>query len=227
MTTPDTPRSAVPLEAPVGPPSPRRSWQQSLTLALLAVSALLGAVLVYDRVTNPLSLFGTAYPAGTAAPELSGTGQDGRPLSLGDLKGQTVAVFFGFLNCPNICPTTLAALERARAELPEDQRADFQTLLVSVDPKRDTTAKMKEYVTYFDPTGRGLLIPEPQLTKAAAAWGAGYTYSDVKGPTDYQVNHTTGVYLVDARGDLRLVWDYTQVTTDAARIAQDVRAVMK
>ena len=51
-----------------------------------------------------------------------------------------------------------AALERARAELPARQRADFQTLLVSVDPKRDTTAKMKTYVTYFDPTGRGVVI---------------------------------------------------------------------
>jgi len=224
MTTPDLP--SLPSGSAVAP-SARRSWQQSLTLALLAVSALLAGVLVYHRVTNPLSLFGTAYPAGTPAPPLAGTGEDGQPLALSDFRGKTVAVFFGFLNCPNICPTTLAALERARAELPARQRADFKTLLVSVDPKRDTTAKMKTYVTYFDPTGRGVVIPEPQLTKIAAAWGAGYTYSDVKGPADYQVNHTTGVYLVDAQGHLRLVWDYTQVTTDAARIAQDLRAVMK
>lgn len=217
-----TPEPVTPLEDH----RPPRSWKKSATLALLAVSALLGSVLIYDRINNPLSFFGTAYDAVTPAPALIGIGEDGQPLALSDLNGKTVAVFFGFLNCPNFCPTTLAALERVRQTLPADQRANFLPLLVSVDPKRDTVDKLKEYVKYFNPQAKGMIIPEPQLTEAAKAWGVGYQYVDATG-LDYQVNHTTGTYLVDARGNRRLVWDYSQVTSDPARIAQDVLAVMK
>lgn len=215
--------------SPTRPPDPpaKRSWLSSLALALFTVSALLGSVWIANKVSNPLNLYGTALPANKLAPPLSGTGDDAKPLALTDLSGQTVAVFFGFLNCPNICPTTLAALERVRQTLPADRQANFVPLLISVDPKRDTVSKLNEYVKYFNPQARGMIIPEPQLAEGAKAWGVGYQYVDVKGPLEYQVNHTTGVYLVHARGRLRLVWDYTQVTTNPERVAQDVVAVMK
>ncbi|SEJ84898.1 protein SCO1/2 [Deinococcus reticulitermitis] len=203
-----------------------RTWQRSLTLALLAVAALLSAALLFNRLRNPQGLLGTAYPPGTAAPILAGTGDDGQPLALSDFRGKTVAVFFGFLNCPNICPTTLAALERVRQTLPERQRADFVSLLVTVDPKRDTPAELRSYVRYFSPDARGLVIPAPQLRQAAAAWGVGFEYSNVTASDRYDVNHTTGVYLVDWEGQRRVVWDYTQLNlTD--RIASDVRTVMR
>ena len=219
MTTPDL---TEPTETTIAP----RSWKKSATLALLVVSALLGSVLIYDRINNPMSFFGTVYDGKSPAPALVGTGEDGQPLALSDLKGKTVAVFFGFLNCPNFCPTTLAALERVRQTLPKEKQANFVPLLVSVDPKRDTVSKLNEYVKYFNPHAKGMIIPEPQLTEAAKAWGVGYQYVDAKG-LDYQVNHTTGTYLVDADGNRRLVWDYSQVTTDTARVAQDVLAVME
>lgn len=203
-----------------------RSWQRSLTLALLAVALLLSATLLYTRLRNPQSLLGTAYPPGTTAPPLAGIGDDGQPLSLSDFKGKTVAVFFGFLSCPNICPTTLAALERVRQSLPARQRDDFVSLLVTVDPKRDTPAEMGSYVRYFSPDARGLVIPQPQLRQMAAAWGIGFEYTNVKAPDQYDVNHTTGIYLVDPDGQRRVVWDYTQLNlTD--RIASDVRTVMR
>ncbi|MFC3919595.1 SCO family protein [Deinococcus metalli] len=182
-----------------GPLRPARHWSQSLTLALLAVSVLLAGMLLYNRLINPSSFSGTAYPSGRMAPALEGTGEDGQPLSLTDLRGQTVAVFYGFLNCPNICPTTLAALERVRQALPASRRPNFTPLLVSVDPRRDTAAGLKQYVEYFSVGARGLRVPEAQLKQTVRAWGADVQYVDVKGPRDYQVNHTTGVYLVDAR----------------------------
>ncbi|ADY27545.1 electron transport protein SCO1/SenC (plasmid) [Deinococcus proteolyticus MRP] len=215
---------------PPVPPEPAhqpRSWIKSATLALFAVSAVLGGTLLYTKVRNPLSLYGTAYAAGTPAPTLAGTGEDGQPLALSDLKGKTVAVFFGFLHCPDFCPTTLAALERVRQALPKDKQADFVPLLVSVDPKRDTVASINEYVKFFNPQAKGMRIPEPQLSATAKAWGAGYQYSESKGPREYEVSHTTGTYLVDKAGKLRLVWDYTQVNTNTRRVAQDVLAVME
>ncbi|GGB80991.1 MULTISPECIES: SCO family protein [Deinococcus] len=203
-----------------------RPWLRSLTLALLAVAALLSLTLLYSRLRNPQGLLGTAYPPGTVAPPLAGTGDDGRPLALADFKGKTVAVFFGFLNCPNICPTTLAALERVRQTLPERRRKDFVSLLVTVDPGRDTPAELRSYVRYFSPDARGLVIPKVPLRQAAAAWGVGFEYSNITAPDRYEVNHTTGVYLVDREGNRRVVWDYTQLNlTD--RIATDVRTVMQ
>ncbi|MFC6803650.1 SCO family protein [Deinococcus caeni] len=195
-------------------------------MALLALAALLSLTLLYSRLRNPQGLLGTAYPPGTVAPPLAGTGDDGRPLALADFRGKTVAVFFGFLNCPNICPTTLAALERVRQTLPERQRKEFVSLLVTVDPGRDTPAELRSYVRYFSPDARGLVIPKTPLRQAAAAWGVGFEYSNVKAPDRYDVNHTTGVYLVDKEGNRRVVWDYTQLNlTD--RIASDVRTVMQ
>lgn len=215
-----------PAPAPAEHGPPRRPWTRSVALAATVVSAGLAGLLLYDRFTNPLALYGSVYPAGTPTPDLRGTGEHGQPLALSDLKGKTVAVFFGFLHCPNYCPTTLAALERVRQALPERQRAQFVTLLVSVDPKRDTPALMNAYVSYFSTSARGLIMPQAQLREAAAGWGVGYQYVDVKGG-DYQVNHTTGTYLVDRDGHRRVVWDYSQVTTNPQRVAQDVLAVMK
>lgn len=219
-------RAVTDTPDPVDVAARPRSWKRSLTLALLALCGLLGGVLIYNTLRNPANFFGTAYPPQLAAPPLSGIGQDGQPLALSDLRGQTVAVFFGFLNCPNICPTTLAALERVKQALPARQREQFATLLVSVDPKRDTVAKLREYVRYFSPSARGLVIPEPQLIQAAADWGVGYQYTEVKGPLDYQVNHTTGIYLVDQFGMRRVVWDYTQLN-ELDRMVSDVRKVMQ
>ena len=217
--------SEVPF--PTQPSHQPRPWQQSATLALLALSALLGSALVYNRVKNPPTLYGTAYAADTPAPTLAGTGEDGQPLALSDLKGKTVAVFFGFLHCPDFCPTTLAALERVRQALPKDKQADFVPLLVSIDPKRDTVTGINEYVKFFNPQAKGMRIPEPQLTETAKAWGVGYQYVKSKGPREYEVSHTTATYLVDQEGQLRLLWNYTQLNSDAQRIAQDVLAVMK
>ncbi|GGO32985.1 SCO family protein [Deinococcus humi] len=211
---------------PVGPSAPSRSWKQSLTLAVLVLCGLLGGVLAYSKLRNPANFFGTSYPPQLAAPPLSGIGEDGQALALSDFRGQTVAVFFGFLNCPNICPTTLAALERVRQALPVRQREQFATLLVSVDPKRDTVAKVREYVRFFSPSAHGMVIPQPQLTQAAASWGVGYQYTEVKGPLDYQVNHTTGIYLVDQFGMRRVVWDYTQLN-ELDRMVSDIRKVMR
>ncbi|WP_412026446.1 SCO family protein [Deinococcus yunweiensis] len=208
------------------PAAVRRPWPWSLLFALLAVGGLPAATLVYARVNNPQDFYGTAYPAGRVAPPLVGTGEDGRPLALGALKGRAVVVFFGFLQCPNICPTTLASLERVRQALPPGQRDRVQTLLVSVDPTRDTVPKLREYVRFFSPSARGLIIPEPQLRKTAAAWGVGYEYTDITGPQTYQVSHTTGVYLIDPQGEQRVVWDISQLT-NTARIVGDVQTVLR
>ena len=190
MTTPDLP--SLPSGSAVAP-SARRSWQQSLTLALLAVSALLAGVLVYHRVTNPLSLFGTAYPAGTPAPPLAGTGEDGQPLALSDFRGKTVAVFFGFLNCPNICPTTLAALERARPPIAwlvggRDKGADLAPLIQAAQ------GRVRKVIA-FGEDGEAL------------ARGLGLPYETVSGQGGDEVMHSAtraALHALDGEGTVLL-----------------------
>lgn len=217
----DTSSSSAPLQAPAGRPA----WQ-SMLWALLAVTLLLGGVWAYARMKSPFPFYGTVFNVEEAAPALVGTGEDGRPFALSDLRGQAVAVFFGFLHCPNICPTTLASLERVRQALPEKDQANFRTVLVTLDPARDTVGKLREYVTYFSPSAKGVFIPEPGLAAAAAAWGVGYQKADIENELTYQINHTTGVYLIDREGRRRVVWDYTQLTR-VDRVAADIREVMQ
>ncbi|WP_019009310.1 SCO family protein [Deinococcus aquatilis] len=203
-----------------------RPWWRSVLWSVVAVTLLIGGAWGYTRWKSPVAFYGTAYDLNTAAPALTGIGEDGRPFDLSTLRGQTVAVFFGFLQCPNVCPTTLAALERVRQTLPEDKREQFRSVLVTLDPARDDVKRLREYVRFFSPSAQGVFVPEPALYNVAAAWGVGFQKTDVKSATNYQINHTTGVYLIDAAGQRRVVWDYTQLT-DVERVARDVRAVMK
>ncbi|CAM3841703.1 SCO family protein [Deinococcus frigens] len=205
--------------------APARPWYVSALLALLAVALLLGAAWVFARVKSPYPFYGTAYNAGTAAAGFKGTDQDGRPYAFVPGDGNRVtALFFGFTHCPNICPLTLAYLDRVKAALPEGERDRFQTVLVSVDPARDTPERLKQYVEYFG-KAEGIRIPEPALSEVAREYGVGYQRVEVGG-ADYQMNHTTATYLIDGAGKLRLLWDYTQLP-QVDRVVADVRQVLE
>lgn len=201
-----------------------RPWYVSLIFALVAVAVLLGGVWVYARLKNPFPFFGTAYTPPKTAPLFSGTDQTGQLYTFSP-NGKTTALFFGFTHCPNICPLSLTYLEKLRERLPENERKNFQVVLVSVDPQRDTPAQLKAYVSYFG-TATGVHIPEPELSRVARSYGASYVKADIKSPGSYQVNHTTATYLIDKAGRLRLVWDYTQLS-QLDKLDADVREVMR
>lgn len=224
----------TPPHPPLAPPGPpARPWYVSALLATAAVTLLLLAVWGYARLKSPYPFFGTAYPAGTRAAGFSGTVQAGereQPFTFtpdsGQVGGPVTALFFGFTNCPNICPLTLSYLNRVRDALPPAQRGRLRVVLVSVDPARDTPARLNEYVSFFGKAGVGVRVPEPALSTLAAAYGVAYQKADVKGPQSYQINHTTATYLIDARGQLRVLWDYTQLP-QLERVKADVQYVLE
>ncbi|GHF51115.1 protein SCO1/2 [Deinococcus metalli] len=210
--------------APRPDSAPGRPWYASALLAVVGVTLLLLAAWGYARWRSPHPFYGTAY-SGVAATPLSGTAQGGRAYTFTPgAGGRTTALFFGFTHCANICPLTLSYLNKVRQALPAEQRDRFQVLFVSIDPARDTPQRLGEYVSYFG-SGTGLRIPEPALSEGARAYGVGYQKVDVKG-ADYQMNHTTATYLIDAAGKLRLLWDYTQLP-QVARVLEDVQYVME
>lgn len=200
-----------------------RPWYVSAVLALSAVTLVLAGAWGFARLKSAYPFYGTVYDTQAAA--FQGTDQDGKPYAFtpGKTPGAT-AIFFGFTHCPNICPLSLAYLSKVRAALPARQAEQFHIVLVSVDPDRDTPARLKEYVTFFG-KAQGVRVPEPALTQVAKAYGVGYQKVDMKSKTDYQMNHTTATYLIDQSGRLRLVWDYTQLP-EVPRVLKDVQYVL-
>ncbi|MFB9992796.1 SCO family protein [Deinococcus oregonensis] len=216
---PANPAVSVP-ETPSG-----RPWYVSAILAVCAITLVLGGAWVFARIRSPFPFYGTAYDTPVQAADFKGTDQDGRPFAFSPATDQKVtALFFGFTHCPNICPLSLAYLDKVRLSLTPAEQAQFRVLLVSVDPARDTPERLREYVTFFG-KAQGVQIAEPALSRVARAYGASYQKADIKSASEYQINHTTATYLIDASGRLRVIWDYTQLP-QVERVAADVRYVL-
>lgn len=207
-------------------PTPARPWYVSLLVALLAVLLLLGGVWAYTRLKSPFPYYGTTYDAPQPAAGLSGLSvQGGRvtPYTFTPGQGKTTALFFGFTHCPDVCPATLAYLERVRQAMTPAERAKFQVLFVSLDPDRDTPQKISDYLKYFG-TAQGAQVREPALAQLARSYAVSYVKAPLPGG-GYQINHTSATFLIDAAGRKRLLWDVTQLT-ETKRVLSDVREVM-
>jgi protein SCO1/2 len=129
------------------------------------------------------------------------TDQQNREFDLSRLKGKWSFLFFGFTHCPDVCPTTLAALARARDYIAKSTvgAEDVQFVFISVDPNRDTAGKLSQYVDYFDPTFLGVTGNDAQIGNLAGQLGATYEVAFTPGTENYPVYHATAVYLVDPR----------------------------
>ena len=207
-------------------PAPTRPWYVSLLVALLAALLLLGGVWAYTRLKSPFPYYGTTYDAPRPAAGLSGLRYAGgrvTPYAFIPGQGKTTALFFGFTHCPDVCPATLAYLERVRQAMTPAERAKFQVLFVSLDPDRDTPQKISDYLKYFG-TAQGAQVREPALAQLARSYAVSYVKAPLPGG-GYQINHTGATFLIDAAGNKRLLWDVTQLT-DTRRVLNDVREVM-
>ncbi|WP_302173269.1 SCO family protein [uncultured Hydrogenophaga sp.] len=133
--------------------------------------------------------------------------QNGQPRTLADFKGKVVLVFFGFTQCPDVCPTTLTEIAQVRQALGTDGDR-VQGIFISVDPERDTPAIMKEYMASFDPTFLALNVPLEQLPDVAKSFKIYYKKVEGKTPTSYTMDHSAGTYVYDPQGQIRLYHRY-------------------
>jgi protein SCO1/2 len=137
------------------------------------------------------------------ARELVLTGHDGKPHALVDFKGKVVVVFFGFTQCPDICPTTLTEMAEVMKQLGPD--ADrVQVLFVTLDPERDTPELLARYVPTFDPRFLGLFGNEEATRKVAREFKVFYQKVPGIAPGSYSLDHTAGSYVFDTQGRVRL-----------------------
>jgi protein SCO1/2 len=131
--------------------------------------------------------------------------------TLADFKGKAVLVFFGFTHCPDVCPTTLVEMANVMKELGPD--ADkVQVLFVTVDPERDTTELLKQYVPAFDSRFIGLRGDLAETEKTAKEFKVFYQKVPGKTPGSYTVDHTAGSYVFDTQGRIRLFVRHGQGT---------------
>jgi len=152
------------------------------------------AMLLPDRVM-------TLFPDPKPLTAFALTDHKNRVFDLAGLKGKWSFLFFGFTHCPDICPTTLAILARARDNIDKSRvgAEDVQFVFISVDPNRDTAGKLGQYVAYFDTTFLGVTGNDTQIGNLARQLGASYQVEFKPGMENYPVYHTTTVFLVDPR----------------------------
>jgi protein SCO1 len=147
-----------------------------------------------------------------AAPELQLAGTDGQPLRLAKYRGKVVLLAFGFSNCGEVCPITLATLAGARRKL-GDEAADVQVVYVTVDPERDTAAQMKKYLAAFDGTFVGGVGTRAEIDVAQKSYGISSS-KHVNADGSYTIGHSSSIYLIDRAGGLRAVMPYGHPVDD-------------
>ena len=136
--------------------------------------------------------------------ELALTDHTGKTRTLADFRGKVVVVFFGYTHCPDVCPTTLAELKAAKEQLGADGDR-VQVLFVTVDPERDKRELLANYVPAFDPSFLGLYGDAAATARVAKEFRVFYQKAPGKTPESYTVDHTSGSYVFDPRGRLRLL----------------------
>lgn len=197
----------------------RRSALQSLALAAtLAIAALLGACSEQKPQFHAIDITGAEY-----ARDFQLTDHNGQARSIKDFKGKVVVMFFGYTQCPDVCPTAMAELAEVKRALGPDG-ARLQGLFVTVDPERDTADVLKAYMANFDPSFLALRGTPEQLAAVAKDYKVYYKKVDGKTPTSYTMDHSAGSFIYDTRGSIRL---YTRYGAGAAPLVDDIRLLLK
>ena len=192
--------------------------RRHLLLAALAAGLLAGCdVGGRDKPFHGVDLTGASY-----AQHLSLTDQHGQPRTLGDFKGKVTVVFFGYTQCPDVCPATMAELAEVKRALGKDGER-IQGVFVTVDPERDTPAVLKSYMAGFDPSFVALRGTPEQTQAAAKEFKVFYAKVPGKDEASYTMDHTAGSYVLDASGRIRLFEKYG---IGPQALAEDLKRLM-
>lgn len=187
-------------------------------LAAVAASCLLAACSPQKPAFNAIDITGATYAQDFALPDTSG-----QVRRIQDFKGKVVVVFFGYTQCPDACPTTMAELAEVKRQLGADGDK-LQGVFVSIDPERDTPAVLKAYMENFDPSFIALTTTPDKLVTVARDYKVYYKKVDGKTPTSYTMDHSVGSYIYDPQGRVRL---YTRNGAGTQALAADLRALLQ
>lgn len=190
-------------------------------LVLVGVAALFLGVQLYERGQT---FRGSAIEPSPPAHDIDLQQADGANFHLEEQKGKVVVLFFGYANCPDFCPTTLAEFNNIHSNLKPDEVDQVEFVFVTIDPQRDTPEAIQKFVSSFDESFIGLSGTEEELQPI---WDGYFVYrekQEVGSEAGYLMAHTTRIYVVDKQGRLRLTFPYGMAVEDMTR---DVRRLLE
>ncbi|MDR6858308.1 SCO family protein [Variovorax guangxiensis] len=167
---------------------------------------------------NAVDITGADYAKGFTLADA-----DGRQRTLADFKGKVVVMFFGYAQCPDVCPTTMTEMAQVKQQLGSDGDK-LQVLFVTVDPERDTPTVMKAYMGAFDPAFVALIPTPEQLPALAKDYKVYYKKVEGKTPTSYSMDHSAASFVYDTEGRLRL---YARYGAGVPAMVSDLKALLK
>jgi protein SCO1 len=196
--------------------------QRRTLLAVTTTSALLTACDAFTAKKPAIKFNAIDVSGASFGKDFRLTDHLGNARSLADYRGQLVVLFFGFTQCPDICPSTMLAMKDVRDKLGA-KGEQMKVLFASVDPERDTQALLAQYIPAFHPSFVGLRGDTAQTQQVIKDFKLIVEKVPGPTPTSYQVNHTTFAYVFDRQGNLRLMVDPTLATD---KIAVDFRQLL-
>jgi protein SCO1 len=189
-----------------------------LSLAALAAATLSGCQRAAPpHRFNAVDLTGATYAQGFDLPDF-----EGKPRTLADFRGKVTLVFFGYTQCPDACPTTMAELSGILKTLGPDA-SRVQVVFITVDPSRDTPALLKNYVTNFRPDFLALRGDEAQTNKVVKDFKVVVEKVPGKTADSYTIDHTAGTYVFDPQGRIRL---FASQSLEPALLTADIQALL-
>lgn len=194
-------------------------------IKFIAASAIATGVAVLFSACSPkqaafssIDLTGADY-----AKNFELTDHNGQVRHLQDFSGKIVVMFFGYTQCPDVCPTSMAELAEVKKALGKDGER-LQGLFVTVDPQRDTPELLKAYMANFDPSFLALYTTPEKLVELAKDYKVYYKRVEGKTPTSYTMDHSAGSYVYDTKGQLRL---FTRYGGGAQALTSDIQILLK
>lgn len=193
-----------------------------LALATLTALAALTLAGCQKASSDKPAFKGVELTGADYAKTLNLTDQDGRARSLADFKGKVLVVFFGYTQCPDVCPTTMAEVAEVKRSLGADGDK-VQGIFVTVDPERDTAALLKAYLASFDPSFVGLRGSEEQTKAVAKEFKVFFAKVPGKTPETYTMDHTAASFIFDTEGRVRV---YARYGAGAEPLAHDIKLLL-
>ena len=198
---------------------------KQITIKSIAICvALAGAMATFAACTPQQPVFSSVDVTGAEyARGFELTDHNGQVRRLSDFAGKVVVLFFGYTQCPDVCPSTLSELAEVKKALGKDGER-LQGLFVTVDPERDTPELLKAYMANFDPSFVALRSTPDQLTALAKDYKIYFKKVEGKTPTSYSMDHSAGSYVYDTQGRLRL---FTRYGSGPKPLTEDIRLLLK
>ncbi len=193
------------------------NFSRRFVLSSLAVLALVACSPAKPKF-NGIDVTGADYAKGFTL-----TDHNDQSRSLSDFKGKVVVLFFGYTQCPDVCPTSMTELAEVKRLLGADGDK-LQGVFVTLDPARDTTELLKAYMTNFDPSFVAFVPTADELPVIAKQFKIYYKKVGGQTPTSYTMDRSAGSYVYDTQGNLRL---YSRYGSGAKVLAQDIQTLLK